>query len=1230
MNIVRDSFATGLIGKQFQFQSSAEGYTTALIQADNVLIDPYGQVTRRPPLVAVGTISSYNDGVNIWYPKDARALDFVFSAEYRYIVSLVTYEAAGEDDLVRIIVKDTAGVEKYSASTDYTQLDVLEIDDHHSNDTMWIAHQNVPVSELKRIADDDWAFGYSDLKFGPFMDENESRGIEYTISGEAWDAATPYSTGKTVQLGSGSPVAITSSSYEYWYEETFRIYYLMRLVVGVGSGILEGDTVVVNDLYAGSPSSHNFSGTYEVKSIGTDYIDINTGREYGRAQNGLVASFEWVNDYPLPTAYAGAEVSLGSGSGFYTAKHSVLNEGPIYNTGKNISNNPILYIETEYLGSLSVSDKIAVFDGDPVLEQEWTIAAIDPTIAAPPLLRDGYSLTMVETVGAIAHVEGSTFQNPVNVGNDPSVQPSDYWRRTYTNFNIDINSNQDSFAEDDVDRKVRMFEIIPFLATGEFKYNTGGPLDDGVGQESEYIPVFGTVTIKTSGSWGSQFKIWASDTDGQYWEVIETLDGFGGTENYTVSREFESQTLLRLTSDGWATTGSDDQLRYTIEIDNAVGVIATITEYVDARSVKAILETAIRTGFTTYKWSMGSFGGSAGCPGTVTIHEDRLWLAGTKGEPFKHWGSVVNKYQNFAIATFSTSAIIFQARADSSTRISWVEPKDNLFFGTDFGEYSAINLNEQQVLSASNPPKIDRYSTGGSARIPAVQVGNALAYVSADRKKCKFLQYDGVERYSHRSYDMTHKVPDIAGSGFRGSCLQRTPYPILWFWTDDGKAISFTVNQENGIVAWAEHSTTGGSIKSLCVIPDEFGIDEIYAVVQRDETVLNASGNSGPDVNGIYDRNRPDENPDSVTIRGTRYEGIEVPRNGSINGKPRYTGSFAPTIPNQINVTNAGEPFTEGIYDKGADLNGYNSWYLIPGDLSQPYFRHSGGGEWYIDDEYTGYYFSDAGDNYKPPLVGWEVDTSGSLPNPTIAYVAEALSVIDMYYNGSSWVCEIGAEKFMNTVSNNNAPRQGWGAGSLGTTGMFTEYEPAYLVESGTYYLDEYLDTYAIYRTSDDQALFEYFDLSGTYAPISGSGATGSVEVQALNYHIEKLDYQEADYTDNLGGAVETPIISEWEPTPLSRGPGYLDGNKRFRSSRVILYVTGSNGGEVSIDDGNTWQELDYSNLTADANGFYTGFVEVRTQSGWRDYVGVKVRTTGTNPLNVTALKMPIDPGERK
>ena len=101
------------------------------------------------------------------------------------------------------------------------------------------------------------------------------------------------------------------------------------------------------------------------------------------------------------------------------------------------------------------------------------------------------------------------------------------------------------------------------------------------------------------------------------------------------------------------------------------------------------------------------------------------------------------------------------------------------------------------------------------------------------------------------------------------------------------------------------------------------------------------------------------------------------------------------------------------------------------------------------------------------------------------------------------------------------------------------------------------------------------------------------------------------------------------EPTPLSRGPDFLDGNRKFRTNRGHIHVVDSAGGEISVDGGTTWHDLDYSGLTADADGLYTGTIEFRANSGFIDYSQIQVRTTDTTALKITAISLDVDKHER-
>ena len=197
-NIVRDNFKGGLLGKAFHFKPREPGYAQSLVEAKNVLIDPYGQVTRRPPLVSVGTILSITEGSTLYYPKDARAIEFVYSAEFRYVVVFVVYEADGEEDITRAVIQSADGVEKSILPVPYTQLEVLELDTHHSNDTMWIAHQNHAPRELIRQSDELWSIQRQEFTGGPFLEENEDQTQTVRTGMSPWYEDITYEIGDRV------------------------------------------------------------------------------------------------------------------------------------------------------------------------------------------------------------------------------------------------------------------------------------------------------------------------------------------------------------------------------------------------------------------------------------------------------------------------------------------------------------------------------------------------------------------------------------------------------------------------------------------------------------------------------------------------------------------------------------------------------------------------------------------------------------------------------------------------------------------------------------------------------------------------------------------------------------------------------------------------------------------------------------------------------------------------
>lgn len=1129
-----------------------------------------------------------------------------------------SYENPLNADFGRIAIVSTDGVQKAELDIPYTQEEILELDTHHSNDTMWITHQNHPPQTLVRKDDNNWLFEAAKVDGGPFLDRNEDELKSLQTGGSTWSASIEYLVGDQVLAGDvvASTVDWIGSTTSYEAEKAQRIvegapldewdlgpsglggwsyagtqykgaggtnkwakfypYLCVRIDVTAGTPaeLIVGASIQLNVTLDEGGATFSAEGTVAAVYYGSGnykYVKLNIGSYYRFDYRTWDTSppytylklIEYENlplpDWPEEAAIAAWFDDSSNTTSFYygsvtpwthadegSKKMWVLMGG--YPSGPPRGGAQCTQADGLYYGGgVEGVEAIAETTGNNPFGLITAFAAApSPRASTHTLVTsashgvvDGESVTIENCLHSaynaehtVSSVTTNTYEIEIayvaeTIDGTESWTNTSYWEHmgglpTGSPIVKVASLGHEPFASDDVGRLIEIEGDPEYSYAGSFTV-----LDEA----SDDIYILGDLELSMETSNFTGLLVLEKKTiESADWQIIGSLRMKSGGNVDTITRtipERNSKIRVRLAE---ISTGT---CHWRVTATSAYTTIYEILEYNSENNVDARVITGRNTFGGTWAWAMGAWGGSYGFPGCITMHENRLWLSGSIGEPFKHWGSVANKYWNFAIGTFVTSAIIFQARADSSTRIAWVEPKGDLFFGTDFGEYSGVNLDQTNVLSATNPPKLERHTSEGSARIPAEVIGNALAFISANKKQLKLLRYDGLEQDGFRSYDMTFMNPDIAGSGFVGHCLQRSPYPVLWLWTADGNAVSFTVDREHNVIAWAEHSTAGGLIKSMCRIPDENGIDEIYAVVKREGTVLSISdpaGTATPNVTGVYSGG----SFGMVTISGTGTDSDRILRYSGIwNGKPNYA-------------------------DDNLDYDLY----------------YEGGGYWvYSTLDWT-----------------WEIQSESETPPNGI------------------WTAR-------------NDP------GGLYQSATIIFDAPA----EGTGYLFTYDGDDLVYMIVDDSGV-EYFESStgiGTFNPVAGSGATGSVEVGSINYHIEKLDYAETEHTDSLNGAIPQPLTSIFEPTPLSRGPNFLEGNKKFKTARGFIYVVESNGGEISVDGGASWETLDYSRLTADADGLYTGKIEFRSHSGSVDYATVQVRTTGTDPLTVTGISLEVEKGER-
>jgi len=142
--------------------------------------------------------------------------------------------------------------------------------------------------------------------------------------------------------------------------------------------------------------------------------------------------------------------------------------------------------------------------------------------------------------------------------------------------------------------------------------------------------------------------------------------------------------------------------------------------------------------------------------------------------------------------------------------------------------------------------------------------------------------------------------------------------------------------------------------------------------------------------------------------------------------------------------------------------------------------------------------------------------------------------------------------------------------------------------------------------------------VSGCVIPTSGDDTLFICTRRAGTFCMEKLSYADQVYTDDQGGT-DSAMTSLIQPTSLAQAPNVLE-EVRYRITKVFLYLRNSQGGEVSVDEGESWTAIDYP-----TNELFTGKVELNVNSGNTEKAPLMIRTTGVQPFNLLSIGIDID-----
>jgi hypothetical protein len=264
-----------------------------------------------------------------------------------------------------------------------------------------------------------------------------------------------------------------------------------------------------------------------------------------------------------------------------------------------------------------------------------------------------------------------------------------------------------------------------------------------------------------------------------------------------------------------------------------------ITAFTNATTVTALVKNSsgilpdhvVGSGNATERWSLGAFGGDQGYPRAIGFYEERLYLAGTTGQPQTIFGSVSADFENHAPGTLDDSAVNFTIASDKVNVIKHILPARFLQILTTSAEFTLSGGSGTTPVSPTNV-NVLRETTFGTSDVRPLRAGNSTILIQKGQEKVKEITFD-LDTDGLLGIDLSILADHIPRGGLTDMVWQQEPELILWFVHSDGRLIGLTYDRANGAIGWHEHPLGGNAVvESVTAIPSG-SEDQFYLSVKR-------------------------------------------------------------------------------------------------------------------------------------------------------------------------------------------------------------------------------------------------------------------------------------------------------------------------------------------------------------------------------------------------------------
>jgi hypothetical protein len=284
-------------------------------------------------------------------------------------------------------------------------------------------------------------------------------------------------------------------------------------------------------------------------------------------------------------------------------------------------------------------------------------------------------------------------------------------------------------------------------------------------------------------------------------------------------------TTLTLLADGWRNT----DVGKFVSIN---GGRLQITSFVSALQVNARI-TSVLTGTAAApsdSWILQApmWAANLGYPRTGTIHQQRLWAAGSTSFPQTFWATAVGLYLDYTLGVNDSDALAYTLGSEQANPIRHMVAGKTLSALTYGGEF-AIKGGVEKAITPTNI-QVDPQTFYGCSALRPVRIGSSVLFGQRNAKKLRLYQYSAASD-SYDGQDIAALSEHITGPGITDMCYAAEPDPICWAVRSDGVIATLTISEEQNVMAWAR-AVTDGIYESVASIPTATG-DQTWALVQR-------------------------------------------------------------------------------------------------------------------------------------------------------------------------------------------------------------------------------------------------------------------------------------------------------------------------------------------------------------------------------------------------------------